>query len=149
MEGSSAVMSARKRDIRWGRVVLAALMAEAGVILIISAVFLVYRFWIAPGRTAAEYQEFGQLAGYYVAPIGSALTTFLSVLWATRPLKSDFVLNGLLIGVAGVLLTLAFIVTAKPEHRSMYVVSYVLRIVGGYLGGIAAKTRAARRPALA
>jgi len=49
-----------------------------------------------------------------------------------------------LIGVAGVLLTGGFIVGAKPEHRLMYVVSYVLRIVAGYLGGWAVQEKLAR-----
>ena len=45
----------------------------------------------------------------------------------------------LLLGGIGVALTLAFFFTAKPEHRFMYGVSFALRILGGYLGGLAAQ----------
>ncbi len=125
-----------KPGIRWGRIALAAFLAEVGVILIIGAVSMAHRFWIAPGQTEAESRAFGEIAGYYAGPAGGALMTFLFVLWVGRMLNSDFVLHGVLVGVAGVLLTAGFIVVAKPEHRSMYVVSYVLRIAAGYLGGL-------------
>src|SRR5262249_8829125 len=105
------------RKIRWGRVIAAAVMAEIAVILMIGAVILGHRFLFAPNETAAETGAFGQVAGYYVAPAGAAIMTFLFVLWAARKLKSDFVLHGLLIGVAGVVLTAAFVFGAKPEDR--------------------------------
>ncbi len=126
----------RKPGIRWGRIILAAFLAEVGVILIIGAVILTHRFWVAPSQSEAEARAFGEIAGYYAGPAGAALMTFLFVLWAGRKLNSDFVLHGVLIGVAGVLLTAGFIVVAKPEHRLMYVISYLLRIAAGYLGGV-------------
>jgi hypothetical protein len=67
------------------------------------------------------------------------------VLWASRPLTSGFVRHGLLVGVVAVVLTLGFIVGARPEHRVMYVVSFALRIVGGYVGGAIARRRFAAR----
>lgn len=130
---------ARKPGIRWGLIVLAAFLAEVAVILIIGAAIMAYRIWIAPGQTEAEYRAFGELAGYYAGPAGGALMTFLFVLWLGRKLNSDFILHGVLIGVAGVLLTAGFIFSAKPEHRLMYVISYILRIAAGYLGGLAAR----------
>jgi putative membrane protein (TIGR04086 family) len=65
------------------------------------------------------------------------------VLWVARKLESRFILHGVLVGVLGVLLTVGFIFGAKPEDRLMYVVSFVLRIAGGYLGGVVARTTAA------
>jgi len=118
----------KKARIRWGRVVLAAVAAEAAVILLIVVIST-----IKP--------EFRESAGYYVAPAASAVATFLMVLWVARKLKSDFVLHGILVGVVGVALTGAFIFAAKPEDRLMYGVSYVLRIIGGYLGGVVARRR--------
>ena len=126
--------------IRWGRVILGALLSEAAVIIILAATIMVYRFVISPGRTSAEYQAFGELAGYYVAPAAAALATFFSVLWVARKLTSDFVLNGTLVGAAAVLLTVGFLFGAKPEYRLMYIVSFLLRIAGGFLGGLAART---------
>jgi hypothetical protein len=132
----------KKLDIRLGRVLLAAVLAEAAVILVLLAITQTYSLFIAPGLTNAEYSEFGQLAGYYVAPAAGALSTFAMVLWLARALKSNFVANGILTGVAGVLLTVGFLATAKPEHRLMYLISFVLRIVAGYLGGLISQKRA-------
>jgi putative membrane protein (TIGR04086 family) len=116
------------RRIHWGRVVIAAVAAEAAVILLIVGI-------------SAIKPEFGESAGYYVAPPASAVATFLMVSWVARKLKSDFILHGTLVGLAGVVLTAGFMFKAKPEDRLMYGVSFVLRIIGGYLGGIVARRR--------
>jgi putative membrane protein (TIGR04086 family) len=116
--------------IRWGRVVLAAVAAEASVILLIAAISIVR-------------PEFRESAGYYVAAPASALSTFLMTLWVGRKLEAGFIFHGILVGLVGVVLTGGFIVLAKPEDRMMYGVSYVLRIIGGYLGGVVARKTAA------
>lgn len=121
-----------KTRIRWGRVVLAAVEAEAAVILLIVAIST-----IKP--------ELGEWAGYHVAPGASAVATFLMVLWVARKLEAGFVLHGILVGLAGVALTGGFIFAAKPEDRLMYAVSFVLRIIAGYLGGVVARSLADRR----
>jgi len=120
--------------IRWGRVVFAAVAAEVLVILALLAV-------------SAVFKVAGEVAGYYVAPPASAIATFLMVLWVARKLESRFVLHGILVGLVGVALTAGFIFTAKPEDRLMYIVSFVLRIVGGYVGGLVAQKPAAVREA--
>ena len=118
------------KRIRWGRVVLGAVAAEASVILLIAAISI-------------ALPEFRESAGYYVAPPASALATFLMTLWVARKLESGFILHGILVGLIGVVLTGGFIFLAKPEDRVMYGVSYVLRIIGGYLGGVVARKTAA------
>ncbi len=70
-------------------------------------------------------------------------------LWVGRKVQSRIVLHGILVGVVGVVLTGGFIVTAKPEDRWMYVLSFVLRIVGGYIGGLVARKPAVLREAQA
>jgi hypothetical protein len=117
-----------KTQIRWGRVVLAAVAAEAAVILLIVAIST-----IKP--------EFGESAGYYVAPPASAVATFLMALWVARKLDAGFILHGVLVGVVGVVLTGGLIFVVKPGDRFMYGVSFVLRIIGGYLGGVVARRR--------
>ena len=126
----------QKTRIRWGRVVLAAVAAEASVILLIAAISI-----LRP--------EFRESAGYYVAAPASALATFLMTLWVVRNLETGFILHGILVGLIGVVLTGGFIFTAKPGDRLMYVVSFVLRIVGGYVGGLVAQKPAAAREARA
>jgi hypothetical protein len=121
-------------NVRWGRVVVGAVTAEVVVILLILAVSTVFK---VPG----------ELVGYYVAPPASAVATFLMVLWVARKLESRFILHGVLVGLVGVVLTGGFVVTAKPGDRLMYIVSFVLRIVGGYVGGLVAQKPAAIREA--
>jgi hypothetical protein len=41
------------------------------------------------------------------------------------------------------LLRIGFVFSAKPEHRLMYIVSYVLKIAAGYTAGILAQKRVA------
>jgi hypothetical protein len=125
--------------IRWGRVTLAALLSEVMVVVVLSAIIVGYRYLIAPGRTVADYQAFTQRASYSVAPVTAGLATFLAALWADRGLTTGFVANGAFVGVIAVVLTLGFFLAAKPEDRLMYGVSFVLRIIGGCLGGVAAQ----------
>ena len=124
----------RVAKICWGRVLLAAVAAEVVVMLLILAVSVLFRMR-------------GEVAGYYVAAPAGALATFLMVLWVARKLESGFILHGVLVGLAGVVLSGGFIFTAKPEDRWMYAASFILRIVAGYLGGLVARRPAAIREA--
>ncbi len=124
--------------IRWGRVIVAAVLSEAGVIVALSAVLVAYRFVVAPGRPAAAYSAFNATASYYFAPFAAGIAVFLAAFWACRKLNSGFLLNGLLVGAFAVMLTAGFLFTAKPEERLMYVVSFGLRILGGLGGGVVA-----------
>jgi hypothetical protein len=132
--------------IRWGRIVAAAVLSEAVVVIVLIVMTTTYRFLIAPGRTVVEYEAFGELAGYYVAPAAAGLATFLGALWVGRTLTSAFVANGILVGVTAVVLTGGLLFVAKPEDRLMYGVSFVLRILGGYIGGAVAQRMFSLRP---
>jgi len=130
-----------KSPVRWGRVIAAAVLSEFGAITVLMAVTLVDFFLFAHNRTLAEFEQLGARTGYYVAPVATALATYLSALWATRRLAAHFVLNGTLVGVGAVILTAGFLFGARPEDRLMYFVIFVLRIAAGYLGGLTAQTR--------
>ena len=131
--------------IRWGRAIAAALLSELAVIAVLLAVTLTYSLLIAPGRSSAEYQRFGEVAGYYVAPAASGFAIFLSVFWMARKLTADFVVNGTLVGVMAVVLTAGFLFGAKPEDRPMYIASFAIRIVAGYLAGLTTQAAFNRR----
>jgi hypothetical protein len=137
-----------KSRILWVRIAVAAFLSEALVVGVLIITTTVYQWLVAPGRTAAEYQAFADLAGYYVAPAAAGVATFLGALWVGRKLASDFLANGTLVGVAAVILTGGLIFVAKPEDRLMYGVSFVLRILGGCIGG-AVTQRMSRRRAVA
>lgn len=135
--------------VRWGRVLVAALMSEVAVLVVLGLIIAAYRFLISPGRSDADYQAFGNLTGYYLAPPAAGMAVFFGALWATRKLSTGFIANGTLVGVSAVILTAGFLFAARPEDRLMYVVSFMLRIVGGWLGGWVAHRAASRHTATA
>jgi hypothetical protein len=132
----TTAVAQKKSTIRWKRVLIAGFLSEVAVMAVMSTIMAVRAFVISPALTAAELGEFGELTGYYVAAPAAALATFLFAFWAVRRLDSGFVANGLLVGIAATLLSVGFIVTARPEHRWMYVLSFLLRITAGYWGGV-------------
>jgi len=140
LQNSAALPLNRKAGIRWGRVFAAAVLSEVAVIVVLLAVIGVHRL-ILPGLTADQYQEFGQVAGYYVAAPAAALATFAFAFWTARRVESAFIANGIWVGAMATLLSLGFIFGARPEDRWMYIVSYLARIAGGYCGGLVAQKR--------
>jgi hypothetical protein len=133
-------------QIRWGRVVAAAVLSEVLVMAAVTATMLTYRFLIAPGRTAAEYDAFTNSANSLVAPLAAGVAAFAAAVWACRKLTSAFVANGILVGAAAVILTGGLFFVARPEDRILYGVSYFLRIIGGWIGGAVAQRTSSTRP---
>jgi putative membrane protein (TIGR04086 family) len=113
-------------------------MSEAGVIAVLFVVIASYTL-LTPAMTDAQYNALSEEVGYYVAPTAGAVMTFLSALWATRKLTSACLAHGMLVGVASVLLAAGFIVSARPEHRLMYVIAFALRLLAGCMGGVVAQ----------
>jgi hypothetical protein len=128
-----------KSAILWKRVLLAGFLSDLSVMVVLSAVFMTHMM-IVSGQTQAQHQEFGELAGYYLAAPVAAIATFLFAFWAIRKLESHTVLNGTLVGVTATLLSAGFILGARPEHRLMYMVSFAARILAGYCSGLVSRT---------
>ena len=133
-----------KSGIRWGRVLLAAILSELAVIALLVTASVVYSFIVTREASKLTAQDIGALVGYYVAPPAGALATFVFVLWVARKLKSNFIINGVAVGVVSVLLTSGFLAGARAEDRPMYLVAFVLRIAAGYVGGWVAQQRRRR-----
>jgi hypothetical protein len=131
-----------KSGVRWGRVIVAGLLTEIGVVLIIVAAVTAYRYVASPSE--AEYQTFADRAGFYVGVVGGALLAFLFSLWVSRALRADFLVNGLLVGGVGVLLHVVLFVASKSEFQSAYLVADALKLAGGALGGYLAGSRYSR-----
>lgn len=127
------------KNIRFGRVLVGGLMSEVGVIAALLLGIGVHSSFSL--GVDARFADVGEQVGYYVAPPAGVLTTLLAALWVARPLRGAFVAHGVLVGVVSVLLTVGFLVGARPEHRAMYVIAFALRIVGGYAGGAIARWR--------
>ncbi|MCA1641730.1 MAG: hypothetical protein LC785_07230 [Acidobacteria bacterium] len=131
-----------KTGVRWGRVIVAGLLTEIGVVLIIVAAVTVYRYAASP--TEAEYQAFADRAGFYVGTCGGALLAFLFSSWVCRSLGADFILNGLLVGCVGVLLHVALFVASGAGFQKAYLVADGLKLAAGALGGYLARGRYSR-----
>src|SRR6476659_2740361 len=144
MNPAATLSQEGKFTIAWKRVVLGAFLSEVAVTGVISIIFVVHSIVSGSALTDAQSQEFGQLAGYYAAAPAALVATFLFAFWAARKLQTNVIANGVLVGVLATVLTAGMIVTAKPEHRLMYIASFAMRIVGGYLGGLAAAQRLKR-----
>jgi hypothetical protein len=132
--------------IRWGRVLLAAIMSEVGVVVVLLIATAAYTTF-GPPISDAESASLGEEVGFYVAPAAGLVTTFLAVLWAARPLVGRFITHGMLVGLGSVLVSVGFIFTAQPEHRLMYVIAFLLRLLAGLGGGALAQWRFAARAA--
>src|SRR6266536_6182413 len=83
-----------KSGIRWGRVLVAAILSELAVIAILVVASVVYSFTVHPERSKLAAQDIGELVGYYVAPPAGALATFVLVLLVARKLESNFIKIG-------------------------------------------------------
>jgi hypothetical protein len=126
------------QPIPWVRIGVAALLSEVIVVVALGVSIVVYRFLIVPGKSLEQYHELGERVGYYVGPPAALVAVFVCALWAIRNLSSGFFLNGFLVGLGAVILTVGFLFGAKPEHRLMYGTSFVLRLIGGILAGAVA-----------
>jgi hypothetical protein len=105
-------------SIRWGRVVLAAFLME----LVLFAIAVPLNLSGA-GRV-----------NLYVIPPAALIATFAITVWLGRPIKSKYVLHGVLIGVIGTLMYIA-LTRGQPEPWQ-YLVANGLKVVGGAAGGM-------------
>ena len=126
--------------IAWGRIAIAAVLSELGVIAALT-VTIVAIIALVPGMSDARFSTLGEDVGYYVAPGAGAVTTFLAVLWAVRGRSSGFLLHGVLVGIGSVILTVGFLVGARPEHYTMYLVAFALRLLAGAVAGAVSNWR--------
>jgi hypothetical protein len=124
------------RQIRWGRIVAAAFLAEVSVI----AVF----FLLLLAATLAGVPDLARpmsTLDYVDALVSSFAMVFLFTLWVGKRIESGFVLHGILVGVVAVLLFVAlnFGLNGTLEEPLLYWVAHGLKILGGIAGGLTAE----------
>jgi hypothetical protein len=136
------------RRISWGRIVIGALLSEVAVMAVLMIVIVGYRFVVARGHATSDYTAFDDAASYYVAPLTAGAAALFAALWVCRTAIGRFALHGFLVGFTAVILTGGFIFFTEPKNRIMYVVSFVLRVVGGWIGGYIAQRARTREPAV-
>jgi putative membrane protein (TIGR04086 family) len=113
--------------MRWGRIVVGALLAEVGLFVVAVPLNL-----IPGGLTVLLYS---------VLPL-CLVATFLGGWWAARKAGGRFVWHGLLVGVLAALLYGAL--TWKTSLPTVYVVANYLKLAGGAAGGLLAQHLASK-----
>ena len=117
------------KDMRWGWVLLGALLANVAVTVLIAPVALID----GPERLA------------YVAPPASFVGVLFVGYWIARKAPQRAVLHGLLVGVFAVLIYVP--VLLADEITFAHILSSALKVLGGVLGGFVVARRAAIKPA--
>lgn len=129
------------RQIHWGRIVVAALLAEVSVI----AIFFLLLF----GAMLAGVPELARpmsTLDYVDAMVSSFAMVFVFTLWVGRRIESGFVLHGILVGVVAMVLFVAlnFGLNRTLEEPPLYWVAHGLKILGGITGGLVVERRRRR-----
>jgi hypothetical protein len=109
--------------IHWLRVLLAGFLAEVAVIALVLPIALLA----------------GKITLPYSAPAASLLSCFVFAFWVGRPLTSQFVLHGILVGVVATLIYVA-LTRGGPEPLA-YLIAHALKLLGGAAGGFVAARR--------
>jgi hypothetical protein len=116
------------RNLRWGWILLAGFLGELTALLVLFGIRLLHGF------SPFELRP--------LSPIGTAafdLALFcvpaLFGHWVARKAPSQPVLNGLLVGVAAVLIYEALVFRQPIPRGVSYFVAHALKIAGGVVGG--------------
>ncbi|HEX5420508.1 MAG TPA: hypothetical protein VFY39_10955 [Gammaproteobacteria bacterium] len=117
--------------IRWGSVILSAVLTEAVMIALV-----------------IPLRQYGQDPITVMALMGSFFLPLLFAIWVGRRAHGWFVLQGVLIGVFAILIYLALAEVGRrfgppqPPQPFAYTIAHGLKLVGGALGGVIAARRA-------
>jgi hypothetical protein len=117
------------KDIRWGWLLLGALLANVAVTLLVLPVALID----------------GQERLGYVAPPASFVGVLVVGYWIARKAPQRAVLHGLLVGFFAVLVYVP--VLLADEITFAHILASGLKVLGGALGGFVVARRAALKPA--
>ena len=119
--------------IRWIKLIVGAVAAEIGAILIL--VCLVAIFGPQEANAAQVYAE---KLGLWVGPLAGALLGFLGAFWIARPLEKDQLLHGALFGCFHALIDIALLVAMQAPFEWLFVVSDAGKIAAAIAGGVCA-----------
>ena len=119
------------KDIRWGWVLLGALLANVAVTLLVVPVALI-----------DGYERLG-----YFAPPAAFVGVLVVGYWVARKAPQRALLHGLLVGLIAMLIYIPIELAAEVTFA--HILSSVLKVLGGVAGGLVAARRAAAKPAAA
>lgn len=121
--------AAQKRSLRWGRVLIAAVLMEVALFAI---------------AACAYFLPNGQNLLLYVIPPACLITSLYFGYWAARGAGNRFLLHGTLVGVVAAVVYIAL--TWRQTLPMAYVVSHFLKVIGAAAGGFIAQRRAGGAP---
>ena len=116
------------KDIRWGWVLLGALLADVAVTLL-----------VVPVALLDGYEHLG-----YVAPTAAFVGVLVVAYWIARKASQRAVLHGLLVGLVAMLIYIP--VELADEVTFAHALSSLLKVLGGVVGGFVVARRAAVKP---
>ena len=115
---------------RFGRVLIAAVIAEAlPIILLIVLVAL-----LGPGEQTAA-RAYAERLGQWVGPVAGSLFCFLAAWWVTRALNARQVLHGSIVGLLSALIDVALLIASGAVFHWVFAASNFGRLLAGMLGG--------------
>lgn len=109
----------------WGRILVAGFLVELLLLFVLNGVSR--PLFGSQGDSSAAF-----MGGFFFALIGA--------LWVGRKAPSRFVLHGVLVGVAAVVLHMALTLqlgpSVQPEINLRFLAAHIATILGGSLGGL-------------
>jgi len=110
-------------SVRWGWVILAAVVAQALLIPIDYALSALAAFlgWFGDDTRMTRIALF--------------LVMFLAGLWAARRARGHFTANGFFVGLFAALIFLPVLIAIQAPYPGMEAVNALLKIIAGALGG--------------
>ncbi len=117
-------------NIRLGRIILIALLAEFLAVLTLVLIVAVFG---PPGP--ADAQAFAERIGYWIGPIAGFSFTLLGGWWIARDLDKSQILNGFALGVAVAAVDIAILLLMSSGFELIFVFSNLGRVVAGTIGG--------------
>lgn len=116
-------MSEILSSIRWGRVIPAAIAAQALLIVLIYAISATTA-WIGWPR-----------ADRMLLPAAYLTVPFLAGVWAARKASAHFTANGTFVGLLTALIFVPVLLVAPPPFPLSEAFDGLLKVIGGALGG--------------
>lgn len=110
-------------SVRWGWVILAAVVAQA-LLVPIDYALSALAAWLGWMRGDA-----------LLTRIAIFLVMFLAGLWVSRHARAHFTTNGLFVGLFAVLLFIPVLIVIQPPYPGMAAFNELLKIVASTLGG--------------
>jgi hypothetical protein len=131
-------------DIRWGKVLLAAVAVIVLRIVVVFLVVTIYASYLGfQARGAPDQGLIDSFAGsvsVWLTPLATVVLTFFAARWASRGSKTGKLINGLVVGALVVIVgwVLAAFVFSGFSFSMLAVIESLLVLVAGWLGGRAA-----------